>query len=114
MRDRINQLRAFEGRRVSLALAGDSRIDDCVVVAACGPDESIWVFSNGTDRFVPLSEVVDWWEAPRPGEPHHLSRRSRRPYRPLVTPAPNAAGSSLQAGQDPLDGETVRVAGPGC
>ena len=57
------QLRAFEGRRVSIALAGGSRIDHCEVIsAAVGAGGTIWVFSNGVDSFVPLCEVVNWWE----------------------------------------------------
>lgn len=68
VRDRIEQLRAFEGRRVSLALVGDSRIEDCEVVsAAYGPAGKVWVFSNGVDRFVSLSDVIDWWQGPPPG-----------------------------------------------
>jgi hypothetical protein len=67
MNDRIARLRAFEGRRVSLVLAGGSRIDDCEVVsAALGAAGSVWVLRNGVDTFVPVGEVVDWWEVPRP------------------------------------------------
>jgi hypothetical protein len=53
---------------VSLSLVNGSRIDDCQMVsAASGPTENIWVFSNGADRFVALSEVVDCWEVSPPG-----------------------------------------------
>jgi hypothetical protein len=60
---RMTQLRALEGRRVSLALADGSRIDDGQLVSAGRtPLRTIWVFFNGTDTFVPLTDVVDVWE----------------------------------------------------
>jgi hypothetical protein len=64
-----DRFRTFEGQRVSLSLVNGTRIDDCQVVSAArGADENIWVFSNGADRFVALSEVVDCWEEdPPPG-----------------------------------------------
>ena len=60
---RMNQLRALEGRRVSLTLADGSRIDDGELVSA-GRNQlrTIWVFADGTDTFVPLTDVVDVWE----------------------------------------------------
>lgn len=65
---RTDQIRDLEGHQVSLSLVNGSRIDDCQMVsAACGPTENIWVFSNGADRFLALSEVVDCWEVPPPG-----------------------------------------------
>ena len=64
---RNDQFRCFEGHQVSLSLVSGSRIDDCQLVSAArGQTESIWVFSNGVDCFVPLSEVVDCWEVPPP------------------------------------------------
>jgi hypothetical protein len=67
MPDRNDQLRGFEGQRVSLSLVNGTRIDDCQMVAAARePAETIWVFSNGVDRFVALCEVVDCWEDPPP------------------------------------------------
>jgi hypothetical protein len=64
MNNRIARLRAFEGRRVSLALADGARIEDCEVVSAVlGPAGSVWVLSsNGVDTFVAAAEVVDWWD----------------------------------------------------
>jgi hypothetical protein len=59
---RMVQLRALEGRRVSLALADGSRIDDGQLVAAGRSRRTIWVFSNGADTFLPLHEVIDVWE----------------------------------------------------
>ena len=58
----------FEGRRVCLALRNGSRIDDCQLVSAgrvC--TETLWLFSNGIDVFVPIRQVVDLWEAPSAG-----------------------------------------------
>jgi hypothetical protein len=56
-------LTSLEGRRVSLALADGSRLDDCELVSA-GRHRvgSLWLFSNGSDRFVPVDDVVDLWE----------------------------------------------------
>jgi hypothetical protein len=63
-RIQISQLKSLEGRQVSLALAGGDRIDDCQLVSAGrGRVETIWVFTNGTDAFVPLEDVVALWEA---------------------------------------------------
>lgn len=58
------QLLALEGSRVSLALADGSRLDDCELVSA-GRHRvgTLWLFTNGTDRFVALCDVVDVWEA---------------------------------------------------
>lgn len=64
---RNDKLRGFEGRQVSLSLVSGSRIDDCQMVSAArGPTENIWVFTNGVDHFVALSEVVDCWEVRPP------------------------------------------------
>lgn len=65
---RNDRFRSFEGRQVSLSLVSGSRIDDCQMVSAArGRTGNIWVFSNGVDHFVPLSEVVDCWEVPCSG-----------------------------------------------
>lgn len=53
-------IRKLEGRAVNLALADGSRIDEAVLVS--GGTTNAWIFWNGTDAFVPLSEVVDVWE----------------------------------------------------
>lgn len=62
-------LRALEGRQISLSLKDGSRIDDVQLVSA-GRDglRTIWVFAYGMDTFVPLANVVDLWET--------MSRRS--------------------------------------
>ena len=59
----MSQFRGLEGRQVSLALADGSRIDDCSLVSmGRGRTTTVWIFTNGCDRFVELSDVVDVWE----------------------------------------------------
>lgn len=57
-------LRALEGRTVSLSLVDGSRIDDCQLVSAprAGVD-GIWVHADGHDTIVPLDRVTDVWES---------------------------------------------------
>jgi hypothetical protein len=56
-------LKQLEGHRVSVALADGSRIDDCELVAVKdGRPGHLWVHSNGSDSFLPLSKVSDVWE----------------------------------------------------
>jgi hypothetical protein len=58
------QLKSLEGRQVGVALRDGSRIDDAQLVSSGrGNVRTLWVFTNGFDAFVPLSEVVDVWEA---------------------------------------------------
>jgi hypothetical protein len=61
--ERLSQLRWLEGRRVNVALRDGSRIDDCELVSF-GRNRlgSLWLFSNGSDVFVALDDVVDLWE----------------------------------------------------
>jgi hypothetical protein len=62
----MEQLRALEGRWVSLALADGSRIDDGQLVSAGRTRlPTIWIFADGTDRFVPISDVLEVWESVR-------------------------------------------------
>ena len=58
------QIRSLEGRCVCLALRDGSRIDHCQLVS-CGRAalSSVWIYSNGSDRFVDLGDVVDLWES---------------------------------------------------
>lgn len=55
------KLRGLEGRTVHLALVDGSRLDDVALVSA--RSRTVWVFTNGEDTFVPLSDVVDVWES---------------------------------------------------
>ena len=60
---RLSELRSLEGRQVSVSLADGSRIDDCQLVSAGSPGvQTLWVFSNGADTFVPLPDVLEVWE----------------------------------------------------
>jgi hypothetical protein len=62
-RKTMSELRSLEGRQVSVALADGSRIDDCQLVSAGRPGvQTLWVFCNGADRFVPLLLVLEVWE----------------------------------------------------
>ena len=57
------ELAALEGRRVSLALADGSRIDDCQLVSVTrGGSDRVWLCVNGNDVFVSLSAIRDAWE----------------------------------------------------
>jgi hypothetical protein len=59
-----NRLQPLEGRRVSVALNDGSRIDDCQLVSAGrARAATVWLFSNGTDVFLPHDAVVDVWES---------------------------------------------------
>ena len=53
----------LEGRRVSLALIDGSRLDDCELVSAGRGTVTLWLFINGGDVFVPVSDITDAWEA---------------------------------------------------
>ena len=56
-------LYGLEGRQVSVALRDGFRIDDCQLVSAPRANaETLWLFSNGDDVFVDVSDVVDVWE----------------------------------------------------
>jgi hypothetical protein len=68
------QLRAVNGRRLSIVLAGGSRIDDCEVISAgFGSSATVWLFSGGDYTFVPHGEVLDWSEeAKEPPPGSHL------------------------------------------
>lgn len=59
-RKKMSELRSLEGRQVSVALADGSRIDDCQLVSA--GVQTLWVFCNGADTFVPLPDVLEVWE----------------------------------------------------
>jgi len=58
-----NDLHVLEGRQVSVALCNGSRIDDCQLVSAPrARTETMWLFSNGDDLFVSVTDVIDVWE----------------------------------------------------
>ena len=50
----------------AIHLAGGNRIDDCQLISAGRPGTStVWVFTAGSDTFVPTADVLDVWEAGR-------------------------------------------------
>ena len=61
---RLTELvRGLEGRQVCIALADGTRIDDCQLVAAARSEgATLWLYDNGSDRFVALIDVRDVWE----------------------------------------------------
>lgn len=64
-REHLGELTALEGRQVSVALGNGDRIDDVQLVSA-GRNVvgTLWLFTNGADRFIAVEEVIDVWEAP--------------------------------------------------
>jgi hypothetical protein len=62
-KQRLRGLHSIEGRHVSVSLRDGTRIDDCELVSGGRTHApSLWLFTNGEDRFVALTEVVDVWE----------------------------------------------------
>jgi len=59
--DKHAALRRLEGRMVHVALVGGTRLDDVELVST--RRSTCWVFANGEDRFVPVDEVIEVWEA---------------------------------------------------
>ncbi len=59
-KDQQRSLRALEGRTVHLSLVDGSRLDDVSLVSA--RNQTLWVFANGEDTFVPVGSVIDVWE----------------------------------------------------
>lgn len=56
----IDDLRSLEGRRVGVALADSSCIEDAVFEAVVR--DRLWLHADGEDVFVELPDVVDVWE----------------------------------------------------
>ena len=63
--ERRRELRRLEGGRVHLALSDGSRLDDVQLVSARGL--TLWIFTCGEDRFVPVAQVIDFWSSSRFG-----------------------------------------------
>lgn len=67
--EELRRWRSLQGRRVSIAVADGSCIQDCQLISAGVPGtDNLWVFSNGRDVFVPLKTVLDVWEANAAGD----------------------------------------------
>ena len=71
-RQRLGRVvRALGGCQVSIALTDGSRIDDCQLISAGRPKaRTLWLYDNGTDRFVPMGDVRDVWEFGVARPPH--------------------------------------------
>ncbi len=82
-------LRRLEGRWVSLSLADGTRIDECQLVSVAPSGlETVWVYADSEDVFLPLRDIRGAWEArPVPcraaqrqegngADDHDLNRRS--------------------------------------
>ena len=54
-------LHKLEGRTVHFSLIDGSRLDEVALVSA--RRSTLWVFTGGEDRFIPMDEVTDVWEA---------------------------------------------------
>ncbi len=64
----LPSMHPLEGRGVNVALRDGSRIDDCQLVSASRPGaQTIWLFVDGIDVFLPVAAVVEIWEAARVG-----------------------------------------------
>lgn len=60
----IHELKALEGRRVGLSIQGGHRIDDCQLISTGrGRVQTLWLFADGADTFVPFDDVLDLWES---------------------------------------------------
>ena len=57
-------MHSLEGRHVSVTLRDGSRLDDCQVVSARRSGaQTVWLFVDGIDVFLPVAAIVDCWEA---------------------------------------------------
>lgn len=58
------ELATLEGRQVSVSLRNGDRIDDAQLVST-GRNRAatVWLFTNGADRFITAWDVIDVWEA---------------------------------------------------
>ncbi|HVM04286.1 MAG TPA: hypothetical protein VM242_03845 [Acidimicrobiales bacterium] len=56
----VGDLRALQGRRVSVALTDQSCIHDGFLLGVTA--ERVWLDSSGEETFVSLADVVDFWE----------------------------------------------------
>ena len=69
-RSRLRELAALQGRQVSVALRNGDRIDDAQLVSAdriCAT--TVWLFTNGADRFIAVEDLIEVWEAQPAGGP---------------------------------------------
>jgi hypothetical protein len=56
-------LRTLEGQHVSVGLIDGTRLDDVVLVSAGRTrHDTIWLFVNGQDRFIPAGDIWEVWQ----------------------------------------------------
>jgi hypothetical protein len=57
-------LRTLEGQHVSVGLIDGTRLDDVVLVSAGRTRrDTIWLFVNGQDRFIPTCDIWAVWQS---------------------------------------------------
>jgi hypothetical protein len=60
----LPRMHSLEGRHVNVALRDGSRLDDCQLVSASRPGaQTVWLFVDGIDVFLPVAAVLEIWEA---------------------------------------------------
>lgn len=53
---------SIDGRQVHVALRDGTRIDDCQLVSSGRNSvDTLWLFADGEDVFVPFEDVIDLW-----------------------------------------------------
>lgn len=63
-REQVPTFRKLEGHHISLALVDGTRIDDCQLISVSRHrNGTVWVYTEGDDRFIPIADVIDFWEA---------------------------------------------------
>jgi hypothetical protein len=55
------KLHKLEGCNVHISLADGSRLDEVSLISA--RRNTLWIFANGEDTFLPVEQVIDVWEA---------------------------------------------------
>jgi hypothetical protein len=58
----LDDVRAMQGRVVSVALSDHSRLDEVTVLGVIDCD-TLWLHSGGHDVFLPASMVVGVWQS---------------------------------------------------
>lgn len=60
----LPNMTSLEGRHVNVALRDGSRIDDCQLVSASRPGtQTVWLFVDGIDVFLPVAAIAACWDA---------------------------------------------------
>ena len=71
--DGLPPMQTLEGRHINVALRDGSRIDDCQLVSASRAGaQTVWLFVDGLDVFLPVAAITACWEAAPPAgqRPH--------------------------------------------